>query len=73
MIVEEDGDVLCMGFARFRERCADTFLAHRERFGKEIGDRRVNERLTAAQHLLCELVETLDARRVRYTQNLERA
>lgn len=53
MIVEEHGDVLCMGYARFRERCADTFLAHRERFGKEIGDRRVNERLTAAQHLLC--------------------
>src|SRR5881227_3888846 len=31
MIVEEHGDVLCMGYARFRERCADTFLSHRDR------------------------------------------
>lgn len=73
MIIEEYGDVLCMGYARFRERCADTFLGHRERLREEIGDPRVNERLTVAQHLLCELVETLDTRRVRYTQNLERA
>jgi hypothetical protein len=73
MIVEEQGDVLCMGYARFRERCADTFLAHRERLRKEIGDPRVNDRLRDAQHLLCDLVETLDSRRVRYTQNIERA
>jgi hypothetical protein len=37
------------------------------------GIREWNERRTVAQHLLCELVETLDSRRVRYTQNLERA
>ena len=73
MIVEEHGAVLCMGYARFREQCADTFLARRERLRKEIGDPRVNERLSLAQHLLCELVETLDTRRVRYTQNLDRA
>jgi hypothetical protein len=73
MIVEEHGDVLCMGYSRFRERCADTFLVHRERLRKEIHDPRVNERLRDVQHLLCDLVETLDRRRVRYTENLERA
>jgi hypothetical protein len=73
MIVEENGDVLSMGYARFRERCADTFLGHREQLRKEIGDPRVNDRLRDAQHLLCDLVETLDSRRVRYTQNLDRA
>ena len=57
----------------FGKRCADTFLAHRERLRKEIGDPRVNERLSLAEHLLCELVETLDTQRVRYTQNLDRA
>lgn len=73
MIVEDHGDVLCMGYATFRERCADTFLSNRERIRKEIGDPRVTERLRDAQHLLCELVEALDSRRVRYTQNLDRA
>jgi hypothetical protein len=73
MIIEDYGDVLCMGYARFRERCADTFLAHRERLRKEIADHGVNDRLRDAQHLLCDLVETLDSQRVRYTQNLERA
>ena len=73
MIVEENGDVLCMGYARCRERCADTFLAHRERLREEILDPPMKDRLRDAQHLLCELVETLDNRRVRYTKNLERA
>jgi len=31
------------------------------------------ERLRDLQHLLCELVDTLDASRTRYTQDLERA
>jgi hypothetical protein len=73
MIVEEHGDVLCMGYARFRERCADTFRAHRQRVHREIGDPQAQDRLRDAQHLLCDLVETLDSRRVRYTQNIERA
>jgi hypothetical protein len=73
MIVEEFGDVLCMGFARFRARCADTFLAHRERLRLEIDDPRVQDRLRDVQHLLCDLIEVLDSRRVRYTQNIERA
>jgi hypothetical protein len=73
MIVEENGDVLCMGYARFQKRCDDTFSVHREWLRKEIAEPGVNDRLLDAQHLLCDLVETLDSRRVRYTQNLERA
>ncbi len=73
MIVEENGDVLSMGYARFRERCADTFLSYREQLVKEIGAPGVNDRLRDAQHLLCDLVETLDSRRVRYISNLDRA
>jgi cell division protein FtsB len=73
MIVEDGGEVLCMGYAKFRERCADTFRSRCESLEKEIGDPGVSERLRDAQHLLCELVETLDSRRVRYTDNLERA
>jgi hypothetical protein len=73
MIVEEHGDVLCMGYARFRERCADTFVVHLDRLRTEIGDPKMTERLRDAQHLLCDLVETLDSRRVRYTRDLERA
>jgi hypothetical protein len=73
MIVEENGDVLCMGYARFRKQCDDTFSVYREWLRKEIAEPGVNDRLRDAQHLLCDLVETLDSRRVRYTQNLERA
>lgn len=32
-----------------------------------------HERLRDVQHLLCELVETLDTHRVRYAEDLERA
>ena len=73
MIVEENGDLRCMGYARFRELCADTFLAHRERLRADIADPRVTSRLRDAQHLLCDLVETLDSRRIRYTQYIDRA
>ena len=73
MIVEENGDVLRMGYARFQKQCEDTFSAHREWLCKEIVEGGANERRGDAQHLLCELVETLDSRRVRYTQDLERA
>jgi hypothetical protein len=73
MIVEEHGDVFCMGYGRFRDRCGDAFRAECERVRKEIADPGVDDRLRDAQHLLCELVETLDGRRVRYTQDLDRA
>jgi hypothetical protein len=40
---------------------------------KEVTAEAALVRLRDAQHLLCDLVETLDARRVRYTQEWERA
>lgn len=73
MIVEEHGEVLCMGYARFRNDCDGVFRAHRERLRQEIGDPSVASRLRDVQHLLCDLVEALDKRKVRYTQNLDRA
>jgi hypothetical protein len=73
MIVEEHGKVLCMGYASFRDRCDDTFAPWRERLRNEVTHESARARLRDSQHLLCELVETLDTRRVRYTQDLERA
>ncbi len=73
MIVEQHGKVLCMGYATFRDRCDDTFARWRERLRREIAEESAGARMRDAQHLLCELVETLDARRVRYTRDLMRA
>lgn len=73
MIVEEHGKVLCMGYATFSDRCDDTFAPWRERLSAELAEESAQARLRDVQHLLCELVETLDTRRVRYTQDLERA
>jgi hypothetical protein len=73
MIVEQHGKVLCMGYASFRERCDDTFAPWLARLRNELAEESAQTRLRGAQHLLCELVETLDARRVRYTRDLSRA
>jgi hypothetical protein len=73
MIVEEHGDVLCMGYARFRRECQARFGDYIMRLHDEIRLPEVEDRLRDAQHLLCDLVETLDTERVRYTQNLDRA
>jgi hypothetical protein len=73
MIVDEHGKVLCMGYATFSDRCDDTFAPWRERLSTELAEESARARLRDVQHLLCELVETLDTRRVRYTQDLERA
>ncbi len=73
MIVEEHGKVLCMGFANFREQCDTTFAAWCDRLRSELCDESARGRLRHVQHLLCDLVETLDAKRLRYTQDLERA
>ncbi len=72
MIVEEYGKVLCMGYAKFRDACDDVFAAS-ARVRAELRDPAAQSRLRDAQHLLCELVEALDERSVRYTSNLERA
>jgi hypothetical protein len=73
MIVEQHGKVLCMGYASFRERCDDTFAPWLARLRNELAEESAQVRLRGAQHLLCELVETLDSRRVRYTRDLSRA
>lgn len=73
MIIEEHGKVLSMGYAAFRQRCDDTFAPWRVRMRKELNAASAQARLRDIQHNLCELVETLDSRRVRYTRTLERA
>jgi len=73
MIVEEHGKVLCMGYATFREKCDDVFAPWHERLRNELPEEPVRARLSHVQHLLCELVETLDTDRVRYSQDLQRA
>ena len=73
MIVEDYGKVLCMGYANFSEHCDLAFATWRERLRTEVHDKAAQARLCDIQHLLCELVETLDAKRVRYTEDLQRA
>ena len=74
MIVEEHGKVICMGYATFGEHCATTFGPWRERLASELPEAAARERLREVQHLLCELVELLDAGRVRYADaDLQRA
>jgi len=73
MIVEEHGKVLCMGYAKFRAACDDTFAPWCERVRDELAQESARDRLREVQHLLCDLIETLDASRVRYTRDLERA
>jgi hypothetical protein len=74
MIVEEHDKVLCMGYARFHDDYATRFAPWCERLRDELQSPMARDRLREVQHLLCELVETLDAHRVRYTaEDLERA
>ncbi|MDQ3643814.1 MAG: hypothetical protein M3450_20680, partial [Actinomycetota bacterium] len=65
--------VLCMGYAAFRDTCDETFAPWRERLRNELSEESAQVRLRDVQRLLCDLVETLDAKRVRYTQDLQRA
>ena len=73
MIVEEHGKVLCMGYARFHDDYAERFAPWCERLRPDLQSQTAHQRLRDVQHLLCELVETLDAQRVRYTEDLQRA
>jgi hypothetical protein len=73
MIIEEHGKVLSMGYAAFRQRCDDTFAPWRIRMREELHSESAQARLRDIQHNLCDLVETLDFRRVRYTRTLKRA
>jgi hypothetical protein len=62
-----------MGFARFHDEYVERFAPWCERLRRELQSQIGHERLRDVQHLLCELVETLDAQRVRYTEDLQRA
>lgn len=73
MILADDGRLMCMGYATFRDRDDAVFGRWRERLADAVDRPDSRVRLRDVQHLLCELVETLDSRRVRYTQNLDRA
>jgi hypothetical protein len=73
MIVEEHGKVLCMGYAKFRDGCGDTFKPWLERIRGELDDEGARTRLREIQHKLCELVRALDKGGVRYTSDLDLA
>jgi hypothetical protein len=73
MIVEEHSSVLCMGYARFDDEYPTLLAPWCERLRAELQSEAGWPRLRELQHLLCELVETLDAHRTRYTEDLERA
>lgn len=62
----------CLGYAAFREHEED-FGVWRRRVEEGLQDPASRERLREVQHLLCDLVESLDERRVRYTRDLDRA
>jgi hypothetical protein len=72
MIVEEHDKIMSMGYAAFSDRCNGVFKPWLDRLRVELPAREAQVRLRAAQHLLCELVETLDSNRVRYEDDLER-
>jgi len=73
MIVEEHGKVLCTGYARFHDEYQERYAPWCEDLRDQLQDPGSHGRLRDVQHLLCELVETLDAQHVRYPENLGRA
>jgi hypothetical protein len=73
MIVCEHGTVMCMGYARFCDEYDDRFVPLCKRLVDDLVNPSAAPRLRDVQHQLCELVELLDARRMRYVEDLERA
>jgi hypothetical protein len=74
MIVQEHGKVQCMGYARFRKECNGVFAQWREQLRDDVVGEASHKRMCEVQHLLCDLVETLDDKRVRYSpDDLKRA
>ena len=68
MIVREDDTSRCMGYARFCDDYDACFAALFERVRPDLGDPAANERLREVQRLLCELVEALDPKHLRYSK-----
>jgi hypothetical protein len=74
MIVEEHDKVLCMGYARFRDECDDGLAPWSGRLRDQVVQDAARARMRDVQHLLCDLIETLDEHRVRYAEDkLKRA
>ncbi len=75
MIVAEDGDLLCMGYAAFVEQADPSFwrwLNPLERDIQVVADT-PNDRLRLLQHALIDLIERLDVGHVRFPERIERA
>ena len=66
MIVEEHGEVLCMGYASFRDACDGHFEPWCARLTAELGEPSAQARMREVQHRLCELVRALDPDELRY-------
>jgi hypothetical protein len=74
MIVEEHGQVLCMGYASFRDACDGHFAPWCARLTAELNEPSAHARMREVQHSLCELVRALDPGELRYgADQLERA
>jgi hypothetical protein len=73
MIVDAHEKLLAMGFATFSQRCGDVFKPWLDRLRAELPQAEAQTRLRVVQHLLCELVETLDDKKLRYDEDLKRA
>jgi hypothetical protein len=75
MIVEGDGDLLCMGYASFVAQKDPAFWGWFDVLERDIDivAQSANERLRLLQHALVDLIERLDAGRVRFPERLERS
>jgi len=75
MIVRDDADLLCMGYAVFVEQADASFwrwLNPLERDIQVVADT-PNDRLRLLQHALIDLIERLDVGHVRFPERIERA
>jgi hypothetical protein len=73
MITDAHGKIIPMGFAAFEHECDGVLQPWLERVRSEVMQPEARQRLRTVQHLLCELVETLDDHRLRYESDLKRA
>jgi len=73
MIVSDNGKLRCMGYAGFCECSEARFGQWTERLRSELRADEAQERLRDLQHQLCDLVEALDPKQLRYSEYLKRA
>jgi hypothetical protein len=70
MIVEEGGKTRCMGYGAFCDAYEESFARHFKRVREELADPASMTRYREVQHLLCDLVGTLDKDHLRYPEKL---